>query len=185
MRTLLGIRQYAMLAAGLLLAPTVAFIAFTPADLLDPRPAWLDVPQSPARPLSTPYTVLAPEIGARLFPLCSRRAPGLVIYTWMIDSTLAAQLEEDLARILPHLRFPRQGRSNPPPLDTYYRQYVGITTLAGARLIYVNAFQPRTPWLQRWKAMPIDLCDGGYALWGLEYDPATRRFRGLTDNGWS
>jgi hypothetical protein len=172
-----------MILAWLAIGPILGAILVMPLTGPSQEP-WFDAPAAaiPAPALTGPSTVLSPDSGLRLFPLCSRPGPGWLLSTWSPDAEMVARLEDDLARVLPLLDLPHWPGASPIPLRAYYRQYVGISTLTHSRLIYINAFHDpeRFP---DWTVSAVRLCDGGGALWGLEYDPATRRFRGFSDNG--
>jgi hypothetical protein len=184
MRSPLGVPQYVIILAWLVVGPVIGLIAVMPLTELWRDAPWLDTPPDsvPAQPLVGPSAVLSPDSGATLFPLCSRPEPGLVLSTWRPDSLTVARLEHDLARVLPLLELPYERAAHALAWTQYYRQYIGISTLTNFRLIYINAFRDpeRFP---NWTVSPVRQCDGGDDLWGLEYDPATRRFRGFTDNG--
>lgn len=183
MRTPLGVPQYTMIMAWLVIGPVLWLIAMMP--FIEPwQEPWMPVPNGgrPARSLAGASTVLRPDSGARLFPLCSRPDPGFVMETWQPDSATVAQLEGDLAKVIPLLHFRYQRSEDSVALGDYDRQYIGISTFRHARLIYINAIAD-PEWFPDWTVSAAQVCDGGDALWGLEYDPFTRRFRGFVDNG--
>ena len=74
----------------------------------------------------------------------------------------------------------------------YRRQYAGFV-IKGRKIIYMNAF-PHTlgdpepngpPGFRRfdWHRQVVGVCDGGPAFFGVEYDPATKRFSHFEFNG--
>jgi hypothetical protein len=68
-------------------------------------------------------------------------------------------------------------------LAPYRRQYAGLV-LRGRRIIYVNAaFFPPGEDTTRWRETASLVCDGGDDFFGVEYDPATRRFGEIQFNG--
>ena len=70
--------------------------------------------------------------------------------------------------------------------DGWQRQYVGILR-GGRRFVYGN-FIPREVGQQsadpdQWRRAPTQICDGGPAFFGVEYDVAARRFTHFAFNG--
>jgi hypothetical protein len=70
----------------------------------------------------------------------------------------------------------------------YRRQYIGITKWTGERTVYVSAFHELEQSLRsgadtlQWRQTPVSRCDGGLMYFGVEYDPAKRRFGRLHFN---
>ena len=106
---------------------------------------------------------------------------------------MIGQLEADLAGFLQTVSdtltlYPGMG---PPALGAYRRQYAGLELVTGERIIYVNAFEPGElhEWAElgrdssAWRREPLIVCDGWRGFWGVEYDPASRRFRRFSFNG--
>ena len=86
----------------------------------------------------------------------------------------------------------------------FLRQYVGLVTADGRRIVYVNglhrtsAVEPRqfdgmssvpdSLFLiarldPRWRTTPWLVCDGGHQFFGAEFDPATGEVGGFQFNG--
>ena len=67
----------------------------------------------------------------------------------------------------------------------WWRQYVGITS-HGRKVVYGN-FLPRGPFddeiAKVWKTDAQVICDGGPAIFGVEYDVATKRITHIAHNG--
>ena len=157
-------------------------------------PTW-DAPVATAAsvPLSSSRGAVLPDsVSYRLFPQCSRTSPSPIGY-WTPTASDIAGLERDLATYLETQESirgqqPPQARA---PLRNYYRQYAGVVVVGGKHLIYVNAISPAERELlftasgdtAAWRNLPALVCDGGWALWGVEYDPTTHRFRGFAFNG--
>jgi hypothetical protein len=112
---------------------------------------------------------------------------------WTPTVSDIARLERDLSTYLvtQDTTLAQQPRQPWTPLRNYYRQYVGIVVVGGGHLIYVNAVAPAERDhlvgargdTAAWRYVPALVCDGGWALWGVESDPATHRFRGFAFNG--
>jgi hypothetical protein len=104
------------------------------------------------------------------------------------------EVEEAEARLPKFLR--QQGHAqHAKELSKYLRQYVGFT-LAGRRLIFLNAFSASDedfvscPAEQRpgcrgpdWRTEGIAVMDGGERVWKVEYDPQSGQFLDLRFNG--
>jgi hypothetical protein len=159
-----------------------------------PDAPWEQVSALPRAPALAPDrgAVLPLSAAPALLRPCSRAAPPFTSL-WTPGARDIAQLEEDLAAYLARADTARTtpGFPAPPLLASYYRQYVGFVSPGGRRLIYVSAFAPAQIGppadmgrdTASWRREPVMVCDGGDAFWGLEYDPASRRFRGLAFNG--
>lgn len=116
---------------------------------------------------------------------CSRAAPSPGEGTWRPDPADVAALEAALAAALTARRQPGQPDWSRAP-DGWQRQYVGILR-GGRRFVYGN-FIPREVGQQsadpdQWRRAPTQICDGGPAFFGVEYDVAARRFTHFAFNG--
>ena len=135
-------------------------------------------------------TILAPEAGKDLLHQCSRAVPTGARVAWRPKEEQIAILETMLPAAL-HVvtstfRMPYRSTTE------FRRQYVGIAR-ANRKLIYMNAFPrdvgnpaPDGPPSGRafdWRRQPVVVCDGGPAFFGVEYDPATKRFNHFEFNG--
>lgn len=132
--------------------------------------------------------ILSPDQAQQALRQCSRPTPRDVKGTWIVTTTVVAQLERDLNKLsdLKSHQCCVSGESVRNP-SSYLRQYVGVT-IRGKRYVYINAFQG--PVLHRATdnedAMmhePFVVCDGGDSAWGALYDPETRQFSELAFNG--
>lgn len=132
-------------------------------------------------------TVLTGDAARALARQCSRVSPGPVEDLWTPSEADIEGLEDELI-----LRVAREleTRGESPSPGGYYRQYAGFV-IGGKRIIYANgvdgsaidadpgpAFYP-----SNWRAYAVQICDGGIITFGVEYDPATRRFSNFAFNG--
>lgn len=142
--------------------------------------------QSDLPPNTSVLSVPAP--GFRL-PDCSRPTAGPVEDGWEVQDSDIAAMETTLGDLLPGLASREgftAGTEDPDPLtyrrddERWQREIFGIVR-NGRRLIYAN-FLPSyvTPNRQR---MPTNICDGGPAFFGAEYDVASGRITHLAFNG--
>ena len=139
----------------------------------------------------TPRSVIFPQERAlELTRQCGRPVPQHVTGTWTPYAATIAQLERELTPAL------QQALDRTPSLDQkmpraseYYRQYGGL--IAGGRhIVYVNGFHEtyvsRTASIglssRSWRHRAVWVCDGGYAFFGAEYDPATGQVSALVFN---
>ncbi len=60
-----------------------------------------------------------------------------------------------------------------------YRQYIGVI-VGNRKLIYVNAFCNIEPY--NWRERFVNICDGGWSVWGALFDPTTGEFSELATN---
>ena len=125
----------------------------------------------------TPATILQQE----LHP-CSRPAPA----GKAIPATVTQKDLEEFERTLPSFV-----AKNPPspdprlaaPLGQYHRRYAGLVRI-GHRALYVSFIAPTLPGDPRmWRAKLWDVCDGGAALFGVEFDLDTHAFTHIAYNG--
>jgi hypothetical protein len=124
---------------------------------------------------------------------CSREAPPIVRRVWVPTSGDIQRLEADLSGLLHTIEDTLTRMPGIPPLqlNTYRRQYAGLELVTGERIVYTNAFHPAELRLfaevgrdsADWRRWPVQVCDGWRGFWGVEYDPAKRRFRGFSFNG--
>jgi hypothetical protein len=135
--------------------------------------------------------VMADSLMPHLLIQCSRRAPDprSVQGYWRPAPDQIAELERGLAPLL------RDSLGDGPQnaflsrhLFAYHRQYAGLV-LNGRKIIYVNAYTQAAPPADvdtlPWRETVTVICDGGKGVFGVEYDPATRRFRNLAFNGYA
>lgn len=64
----------------------------------------------------------------------------------------------------------------------WIRQYVGIVR-GGKRFIYGNFVPGRSSFSAGWRGQPVNICDGGPALFGVEYDVEMDAISHLAFNG--
>jgi len=96
------------------------------------------------------------------------------------------QLDELEDGLIPLLSQRLEAAGESPSPGDYYRQYAGLV-IAGRRVIYVNGVRssaiPEGPVPFDWRTQAVQICDGGPITFGVEYDPATRRFSNFAFNG--
>src|SRR5665213_2004860 len=140
-------------------------------------PATLDHKYGVIFPLSDVHSLLH---------TCSRDAPGRDgsenIPVWDpgpsqiadLEKLLPAALFDALSARRADIREQKFIRDN---MSKYIRQYGGIE-VSGAKLIYVNAIPPFFSNVEKnsWRTRAVQVCDGGVAFFGTEYDPATKKF---------
>lgn len=161
------------------------------------RPAAIDTSRTDAHDSASLWpergTVMPLAVMPDLLQQCSRPSPekDSVEGYWTPG---AAQIRELEAGLTPLLRdsLNRIGGGRTATvaqhLAVYHRQYAGLV-MNGRRIIYVNGFVQSPEMAEatgdttRWRELPTQVCDGGEAFFGVEYDPATRRFRNLHFNG--
>jgi hypothetical protein len=131
-------------------------------------------------------TVLTGDAARSLARQCSRISPGPVEDVWTPTDAEVEAIEDDL--ILLVAREMEEAGEDPSP-GGYYRQYGGFV-IGGKRVIYVNGVDEtvmqRSPDPARpfdWRTQTVQICDGGTITFGVEYDPATRRFSNFAFNG--
>ncbi|HEY1708627.1 MAG TPA: hypothetical protein VGG10_10220 [Rhizomicrobium sp.] len=132
--------------------------------------------------------LLAPAAATALLHQCSRVSPKDFQGSW----TPAAQQIRDLESALPAALQAELKNYPRIKLDSAMtvRQYAGLV-LAGHKIIYVNALprshaiNPNLPpmFLPDWRYKADMVCDGGPGFFGVEYDPATKRFAHFAFNG--
>src|SRR6266542_4302705 len=76
-------------------------------------------------------------------------------------------------------------RDVPAPLSSYKRQYGGFG-VGRDSLIYVNLWIPwREDTASYWHRVPVQICDGGKAVFGVVYDVRRHRFTRIDFNGYA
>jgi hypothetical protein len=149
---------------------TIASLACT--HSAPPRPKYLPIAQTTAPQVDWALTAIDdnPALPAHIWNFCSRNGPDQAEATW----TPSRADVEDLEARLP-LVMEAQGLSL--PLVQYCRVYHGLVR-GGRRFIYVNAGDCAL-------GMPgtYEVCDGGAAFWGIEYDVEKKAFTVLEANG--
>lgn len=125
----------------------------------------------------TPAAILQQE----LHP-CSRRAPPGNAVPASVTRLDLEEFERGVPAFVMH---------NPPspdprlaaPLRQYHRRYTGLLR-HGHRTLYVSFIAPTLPGdPMMWRAKLWDVCDGGVALFGVEYDLHTHTFTHIAYNG--
>jgi hypothetical protein len=131
-------------------------------------------------------TVLTGDAARTLARQCSRVSPGPIEDVWTPTDAEVDAIEDEL--ILRVAREMEEAGQSPSP-GGYYRQYAGFV-IGGRRVIYVNGIDEsaiqREPNPQHpfdWRTQAVQICDGGPITFGVEYDPATRRFSSFAFNG--
>ena len=125
------------------------------------------------------FVILPASHGAALLKQCSRSTPQNVSEFWQPSQSQIAVLEKSL----PNFILARATRHEPiPDLRPYHRQYVGVV-VNGERLIYGNFYPSEKPFIKSSNSLPVVICDGGPAFWGILYSPKSGAFRELMRNG--
>jgi hypothetical protein len=89
------------------------------------------------------------------------------------------ELESDLRGFIAG----RAGDRLTAPLSSYKRQYGGFG-VGRDSMIYVNLWLPRRKDPSEfWHRLPVNVCDGGEAFFGVVYDFHQRRFTRIDFNG--
>ncbi|MEP9360555.1 hypothetical protein [Sphingomonas sp. KR3-1] len=127
--------------------------------------------------------IFGPDKVGAMLRQCSRAVPKPGESGWTPSAADVARLEAKLPAALRLMRpdpFARKELAAVP--QGWLRQYVGIVR-GGKRYIYGN-FMPDTIGLRsHWRDQPIDICDGGPANFGAEYDVAKDAIDHLAFNG--
>jgi hypothetical protein len=122
---------------------------------------------------------------------CSRRVPMSLTGTWTPDRDTLRRLETGL---MPALQAALDRAASPgqraPRATDYYRQSGGLI-VARRRIIYINGFHRAhlsmsgngAEHAAEWRTHAVNVCDGGFAYFGAEYDPSTDRFESVEFNG--
>lgn len=118
--------------------------------------------------------VLPPSAATEVLAQCSRQTLQSVTGFWQPSEKDVADAEAALAAFFPQGRF----------LSGYKRQYVGAL-VNGRKVIYINSFHGSVAEEMKtnWRKTPVNVCDGGDAFWGCEYDPATKAVTNVMFNG--
>jgi hypothetical protein len=137
------------------------------------------------------HVVVFPEQSAHtLVGQCSRRVPTSLTGAWSPDATTLRHLEPVLRAALQEA----VDRSTPPESQSlrpaeYYRPYGGLV-IGGRKIVYINGFHRAHLGLisgnperaTDWRTMAVNICDGGRAHFGAEYDPSTGRIQSIEIN---
>ena len=137
--------------------------------------------------------VLSPQEALKTARQCSRLSPTPVTGTWTPSGNEIKALESALpvyfrAQALEWNGFLTKQRIDPRDGDKllarYRRQYAGLI-LGNRKIIYLNAFMSNTFADERfeWRNKAMSVCDGGAIAFGVEFDPATKRFDHFSFNG--
>jgi hypothetical protein len=150
-----------------------------------------DALESLARsPLRRNVAILDAFWGPRLTRPCTR--PGRDAQSYWSPDFAAVKAAED--RLPAYVAATRGCAKRFKPLAEYRRQYVGVV-VDGRRRLYLNAYEASSqdemqklfPGLREnppdWRMMPYDMCHGGPAFWGAEYDLDKATFSNLECSG--
>ena len=125
--------------------------------------------------------IFAAERARELAHQCSRAVPSPIDGTWTPSEDQIRALEGPLVALVKQ----EAARGDFPTAEIdvtkYFRQYGGLV-VGGKRIIHVNAFDEHLAGLS-WRSEVPTVCDGGYGLFGVEYDPATKTFANFSFNG--
>jgi hypothetical protein len=137
------------------------------------------------------YVLLDSSQAIKAVSQCSRWSPKIggswnpsidCIKTLELHLSAIESLKSDSSRMPPNCEY--EHIHNP---EKYIRQYVGVI-VDDHRYIYINAF-PRyiidefKKSTFSWRNVPVVICDGGSAFWGVLYDPSSNTFSELSTNG--
>jgi hypothetical protein len=183
-------RVYTVVFAGITNIVVVIVLIFTPL-LSSEMEIRHQVPRRghPVHLLRSEMVVLPSSSIAGGWPFCTRWAPDGIIGGWHPSTAQIDTLEVDLAYFIPTIETTFSWWHNAyhhPPLETYHRQYAGITLLLDDPMILVGGFMiPPEGWKLHggWRRSFVDVCDGGALTWSLVYDPRSREFYGFTFGG--
>lgn len=168
-----ALRTIARHSLGIALLPLVEAANSAPGPKPSPIPKRRSI-------LVTPRSVILFAV-MDMFPQCSRGTPDGIDGHWVPTPAQIIQLEKDLPKTF-HNPYPSAKSTISPRGD--YHQYIGFTR-KGRKIIYVNGFSPeiQKEFVDHWKTRPVNVCDGGWMLWGVEYDLANRSFSHFDTNG--
>jgi len=124
--------------------------------------------------------VLPGSMAPAMLHQCSRRAPPMGESTWQPSADDILKLEE----LLPKALMAQAAKGDPDwsrAPSGWRRQYAGIV-LKGRRLIYGNYFALGNE-SGSWRNVPVIICDGGPAFFGVTFDVSAGRFADLAFNG--
>ena len=135
--------------------------------------------------------ILPADIAKELLKQCSREAPHDVTGMWIPKGRDIRELEARLPAALEAMALQRGNQF--AQLTNFQRQYAGFV-IHDRKIVYVNAFPHGTgdpdpkatlPWRRTfdWHRNIIQVCDGGPAFFGVEYDPAKKSFDHFEFNG--
>jgi hypothetical protein len=121
---------------------------------------------------------------------CSRRVPTSFTGAWSPDASTLRHLEGVWLAVLQEAI----DRTTPPGSQSlraaeYYRQYGGLI-IGGRRIVYINGFHRahlrmisvNPEGATDWRTRAVNVCDGGRAYFGAEYDPTTGRVESIEFN---
>ena len=140
----------------------------------------------PERPLgqlspgvATEFGVILPEAVRRgILQQCSRDVPSRADFEWVPSTDQIADLERQLPAYV------AQSGQLPAPLSAYRRQYGGFG-VGRDSMIYVNLWIPFSDDTSHsWHRLPVEICDGGKAVFGVVYDVRRHRFTRIDFNGY-
>lgn len=109
-----------------------------------------------------------------LLRTCSRPSVAPIEGYWRPNAGMVRELEAGLADAVAQ-------RRDLEPLDGYARQYAGVVS-GGRRLIYGSFVLFRYAG-DDWRNNVVQLCDGGNAAFGVDFDIAAKTFGELRING--
>src|SRR6202045_4270445 len=131
-----------------------------------------------AETLPSHCVILPQSLGPALIQQCSRISPASASGFWTPTVPQILAIEHRLPELL---------RKSGHKIDfaVSRRQYIGFVA-RGKKLIYLNAFPASTRHPDDdmdWKTTAVTICDGGDAVWGVEFDPNDETFHNLAFNG--
>ena len=139
------------------------------------------LPSEPGKFNSYRGTIFSAERAQEFTKQCSRDVPAPIDGTWMPTEAQVRALESPLVALVKKEASKGDLPGATIEVARYYRQYGGLI-IGGKRIIYVNAFDEHlAEFSWRWQVPRV--CDGGYGLFGVEYDPSAGTFANFSFNG--
>lgn len=133
--------------------------------------------------LSDHSVILPVSEGPALMKQCSRGSPKDVDGYWSPTPSQVIEIEKRLPEMLSKSEVLSKSGYKLELSDSY-RQYMGIT-VHGKKLIYLNSFPgpAKSGEFRDWRTKAATVCDGGFAFWGVVFDPTDNTFHDLEFNG--
>ncbi|MBR7800361.1 hypothetical protein [Undibacterium fentianense] len=120
--------------------------------------------------------VLPNNQASTLTKQCSRPSLKHITGSWQPKQSEIRIMEQQLDRFL-QTHYPTLRQQ----VTQQYFQYAGLIR-KGHRIIYINAVDDYVQNNPEWGRIAMIICDGGKKFWGLEYDPAQRKFSNMQFN---
>ena len=99
---------------------------------------------------------------------------------------LENNLRDSLSKIIPYSEYSKQVSFIVKHYNEYKRQYFGYLDSNSNKIIEINGFRSKHPWiLKDWLKKRIIVKDGGSNFWSVKYNTKTHEFFQLVINGLS